>query len=1376
MRRNWVVPAGWVVAVLACQAAAVQADAPGQQARFSAYSIRNGLSQSSIPALIQDYHGFLWVGTWDGLNRYDGYEFRVYRPDPEQPGSLSDGLITSLALAPNGGLWIGTRHGGLNYYRRRDDRFIAFTTSEGPARLPSNRVDAVLSTNDGATWIGTDAGLVRMLGPMESPRTELMLPRRTLVLAEDREGSVWVGCDDGSLHRFRHGAVQEVPLGPDAQGAPIRAILADRPGETWVATHSTELFRIGPDDAVTRVRLELRDGAEPGRIRSLARDPDGGLWVGGLGIGLVYLNAAGIPQRTFRYTPLDRNALTNDDILSLLVDRERTLWVGTLTGGLNRLPLGPTGFTHYWHRPDTPLSLSHNTVTSFARAGDGTIFVGTDGGGINALDPGTGQFTPVQSSLHGVEGLARVWALEVDGADNLWAGTWGGGLLRRRSGAPDLEHVASVPGKIVTSIVADATSLWVGSADAGLARVGPDGQLQAHYLPRSGDPGTLPDLHVTALLPDRAGMVWVGTWSGGLASLDPVSGRFTSHRREPSAAGAPQDRIRTLVLAGDGTLWLGTAAGLARLHRDTQQVDHLGERHGLPAGTVYGIVEDRDQRLWLSTNSGIVRFDPVTLTTRQFTPEEGAQDYEFNGGAFLALPDGRALFGGINGFNLVDPSAIRPVRPPPDVVITDFLLFGRSVRPRHADGEEPVQVAASELQSIELGHRFNMLAFRFAAPLPVAPRQNRYVYRLDGFDNDWRVAGSDDRLAAYTNLAPGRYRLRVRATGADGLWSPGERTVDLRILPPWWLSKPAFTLYVVMALGAIAGVVQWRTYALRRHAAILHEQVRSRTRRLDEQKCLIEDQARHLAAALDTKEQLFARVSHEFRTPLTLILGPIERLLADEPRGRTAQWLRLMRRNAHRLLVLVDELLGLSRLSGERPLSLSPQRVAPVLRGAVAAFDSLAVRKQIHLEAGPVEDGWVNASPELLERIVTNLVSNAIKYTSAGGNVRVASKAECGLIRIVVKDDGPGIPLEAQAAVFEPFQRLAGDSAGSGIGLAVVRESALALGGSVSLDSGPGEGSEFTVSLPLCPTPRVATGVPDEDWPQSERMLLAAEAMAEDVAASRAGLLAGGDGMPVAGDDRPHVLIVEDSPDLRTLLLAALQPACRCTEASDGRAGIAIAFEEIPDLVISDVMMPGTDGFELTRILKSDARTSHVPVILLTALGDRSSRLHGLEEHADDYLVKPFDGEELRLRVRNLLEAHQILRQRAGNQVYRDVAPLTGAGGAQPELHSPRERLFLERLRGVVERFYANPGTSTADIAAAVAMSERQLQRKLRSLLNLSPGEYLREYRLQRAAAQLASGSPAGVVAFDCGFSSQSYFGSCFKARFGVTPGDYRPS
>lgn len=1363
------------LALLQLLAAVEIAAMPLEQARFMHLAIRDGLSQNSVTALVQDHHGFLWIGTWDGLNRYDGYEFRVYHPDVGQPGAISDGLITTLALAADGGLWVGTRHGGLNYLDRNTERFT--TLKAGPGELPSNYINDVLVTGDGATWVATDRGVTRISGPPEAAQYSLVLDTHAFVLAEGHDGTLWIGSSDGRLHALRNGAIDEVWLGlpaVDGDRAAIRAILADREGEVWIGTHSTELIRVRGDHVVTRYFFGGPDDQDPGRIRSLARDPDGGLWLGGLGTGLVYFDPLTDTRVTFREQPLDPHGLRHDDILALFVDREQALWIGTLSGGLNRVLLGATGFMHHRHQPGVADSLSHDTVTAFALSEDGTLWVGTDGGGINALDPQSGRFASTRVGEGAAEGLARVWALHVDPAGNLWAGTWGAGLSLRRRGETRFAAVDASPGRIITALAEYDGNLWVGSADSGLARLGPDGRLLDHYLPDDALRGVPDDFSVTALSIDDDGAVWIGTWSSGLARLDPDSGGLTVFRHDSQGGtGVPQNRIRALARGRDGTLWLGTGAGLAHYDEAHERIEYLGGRHGLPAGTVYGIVEDLDGRLWLSTNSGLLRHDPERATTRVFTPAEGVQEYEFNGGAFLALPDGKAAFGGINGFNIVDPAAVRLAQAPPKVVITDFLLFGRSMRPGDQEGEAGVPVAASEIESLELAHRYNMLGFRFAAPLPVAPRQLQYAYRLEGFDDDWRLAGGDDRLAVYTNLAPGHYRLRVRAAGADNAWSLEERTVDLRILPPWWRSTPAYVGYLLLALLSIVTLVQWRTYTLRRHAATLQEQVRSRTRRLVEQRQVIEEQASRLSEALETKERLFARVSHEFRTPLTLIVGPIETLLADEPRGRTAQWLRLMRRSARRLMSLVDQLLGLARLSGQEPLVLSPQPVGSVVRAAAAAFDSLAVRKGLTLEVGPVEDAWVNATPELVERIITNLVSNAIRFTPVGGRVRGSVRIEGDAVQISIADNGPGISPEEQETVFEPFHRLPGDALGTGLGLTVVREAAAALGGTVKLDSAPGQGSVFTVVLPTCTPPRAPAGA-SEDTPPTERMLLEADALAEQPLVEAGSRIGPAAALTGAGDERPHLLLVEDSADLRTLLRAALEPAHRCSEASDGATGISMALDAVPDLVISDVLMPGADGFELTRALKQDPRTSHVPVILLTALGDRSSRLQGLEEHADDYLVKPFDADELRLRVRNLLESRQIMRQRAGIQVYREGAQLPATGAAQPDLHSARERQFLERLRLSVDKRYHEPGTSTAEIARTVAMTERQLQRKLRSLLNLTPGEYLREYRLQKATEQLAMGSPASVVAFDCGFSSQSHFGSCFKARFGVTPGEYR--
>jgi signal transduction histidine kinase/CheY-like chemotaxis protein/streptogramin lyase len=1362
---------------LICWPGAARAEPALAQARFLELGIAEGLSQSSVTALAQDHHGFLWIGTWDGLNRYDGHEFRVYRPDPDQPGSLTDSVVSALAVAPDGGLWVGTRHGGLNYYDRAGDRFEAHPSGAGPGALPGQRIEAIVAARDGSVWVATDAGVTRLERRGSTTSSTVIRSGHAQALAEGLDGVIWIGGEDGALHRYRAGLLEEVPLHGHAPVAAIRAILTEPEGGAWAATESAVLLHVAANLSVRAVRVGAPDHGEPARLRSLARDSGGGLWIGGLGSGLVHFDPATGKHAVLRQRPDDVSARGRDDVLSLFADREGTLWVGTLSGGLHRLIPGNPGFTHFARQHGAPGDLSHDRVTAFAVDPAGGIWVGTDGGGLNRLDEPTGRFEVVPLADTGVPGLARIWALLVDRHGCLWVGTWGAGLWLREAGGHELRAVTSVSGEIVTALAEDDQGLWVGSADRGLARL--------HHEPgavpvrRVDAPEVMAATHVTALLAEGEGALWVGTWADGLARCPSDGGACRWLQGGPGTASAnPRHRIRALARDRHGTLWLGTASGLARLDHGADQLEFLRDRGGLPAGTVYGVVEDHEGQLWLSSNSGLARFDPGTGLTRHFTPGEGVQDYEFNGGAFLRLPDGRALFGGIHGFNLVDPSALRAAPVPARVVITDFSLFGRSMPPAGLGRESPLPVAASELVALELAHRQNMLAFRFAAPLAIAPRQQRFAYRLDGFDNDWRLAGADERTAVYTNLAPGRYRLRARAAGVDGRWSEEERVVTLRILPPWWRSASAWLAYLLLSVALVVAIVQWRTMALRRHARVLQQQVRARTQRLAEQHRLIEDQARHLGQALATKEQFFARVSHEFRTPLTLIVGPIETLLANEPDGRSAHWLRLMRRNARRLLTLVDQLLGLSRLAGPQPVQLHPLPLGMVVRTTVAAFDSLASTKGIRLSPGPVADGWVQATPELLERIVTNLVSNAIKYTPAGGEVSVDLRRDGDVLWLRVSDTGPGIRAEDQARIFEPFQRLAEDGQGSGIGLALVRESVQALGGQVTLASTPGEGATFCVRLPACAPPGNPVQASDELALPSERTLLAADLLADSPVASagrRDELESAHEeaAAPPAGE-RPQALVVEDNADLRTLLLAALQPEFSCLEASNGSEGIRLALEQVPDLVVSDVMMPGADGFEVVRILKNDPRTSHVPIILLTALGDRASRLQGLEERADDYLVKPFDALELKLRARNLVAAGEIIRQQAGLRVGRSDGSLADPGPLAPALLGPREQRFLERLRQAVLVQFADPATSTITLAAAVAMTDRQLQRKLRSLLNLTPGEYLREFRLQQAASLLAAGQAAGTVSHACGFSSQSHFGSCFKARFGVTPGEYR--
>jgi signal transduction histidine kinase/CheY-like chemotaxis protein/streptogramin lyase len=1335
-------------------------------ARFGHYGIAEGLSQSSVTALAQDPRGFLWVGTLDGLDRFDGYAFRHFRPDPDRDDALPDGSITALAAHPDGSVWVGTMNGGIARYDPGADAFTVLDEIAGSARAVAMLIDG-----DGGVWAGSDRGLAHST-PESSARLAFdeldQRPVSSLALAAD--GDVWVGRTDGSVEVFgSDGTPRSAALTPDAArpdlGA-LRAMTANPAGGMWVAGDGPRFALVDASGALQhRYALAPPGGAANVRLRSLATDREGRLWLGGLGLGIAVFDPRSGTTRYRRHAEFDRHSLSHDDVAALWRDETDTLWVGTLSGGLNALRLRETGFAHYQHRPGDPSSLTQNTVTSFADGLDGTVWVGTDGGGLNRMDLARGTFlrVPLHESESLVTGLSRVWSLHVDRAGGLWVGTWGAGLYRRAPRAARFEKVET-PGSIISVMLETDEGVWAGTS-AGLLLVGRDGTPRRRWLESR---------NVTALARAGGSMIWVGTWTAGLYLLDVDTGRvehFVRTRDDPSTL--PHDSVRALGTDRAGALWVGTRDGLARFVAETRRFHRFRGVADIPEGTIYGIEFDTRDRVWISTNAGLVRFEPAPMVARIFGPEDGVQDFEFNGGAHARLRDGRLLFGGLNGFNLIDPARIEVAPPPRPVQIVDVRLDNVSIVERNFRSRPRQPAAPMLLRSLQLRPHDTVVELHFVSPMPIAPVRTSYAFRLEGFDDDWHLAKADERVATYMNLAPGEYGFRVRARNADGLWSTSDRTLALQVLPPWWATGWAFAMYALLGIIGLVTVIQWRTHALRAHARELQTSVEERTAQLARQTRIIEEQARHLEQALATKERLFARVSHEFRTPLTLIVGPIDTLLADERRGRNAAWLRLMRRYARRLLALVDQLLGLATLSDESTPKLSPQPLAPVVRGTLAAFQSVAVARNVRLEAGRLDDAWVRATPELLERIVTNLVSNAVKYTRAGGRVHLSLRSEHGRVQLLVSDDGPGIQLEEQALIFEPFHRAGTDGQGTGLGLALVRECAEALGGSVALDSEPGRGSTFTVRLPPCREPVAGATQAGAAAELADRPALEAEVVGDALLAPDDHGLFGALADVLPAEDRPRILLVEDNADLRTLLLATLAPNYRCATARNGRLGIEAALEDPPDLVVSDVMMPEVDGYELTRALKSDDRTSHVPIILLTALGDRAARLHGLEERADDFVVKPFDMEDFLLRVRNLIESRQILRRRAGRLLYSEPAASVDPDSRPDDGLGPRERSFLGRLHAAALAGHADLSFGVRELAGRVAMSERQLQRKLRSLLGVTPAEYLRELRLQKSTVLLRKGEAPASVALGVGFSSQSHFGACFKARFGVTPGAY---
>ncbi|HSN72499.1 MAG TPA: two-component regulator propeller domain-containing protein, partial [Steroidobacteraceae bacterium] len=608
--------------------------------RFERFGIADGLSQSSVSAIARDARGFLWIGTREGLDRYDGYEFVTYRPIPDDPLSLTGGSVVAIATDAQGDLWIATTSGGVDRYDVENDVFEHHPLPDfGPGDGPGDLL-ALVASRTGTIWIGTSRGLLLLDPTSGKPAFEEVLAERVQALAEDRDGQMLVATGDGALLRLSTGGERVARW---ELGTPARALAVGAAGDIWAGLDSRDFVR------VTSAGIEafvLGADAAPGgaRIRDIAFDRGGHLWLAGLGMGVVRFDPVSGSTRVERLRPLDPFSLSNNDAVSLLIDSDDRLWVGTLNGGLNRASLAPTGFAHYWHQPDQAQTLSHPAVTSFAAADDGVLWIGTDGGGLNRLDLRSGTFDVERANREAAGSIPddRVWSLALDSRGALWVGTWGGGLATRSVDADAFASIDALPGRIVTSLRADHDSVWAGTADAGLAQLTLDGRLQRTFRHDPGDSRSLSADNVTVVHVDQRDRLWVGTWNAGLNRLDPDAPGFVRYRAGAMGTGGlPHDSVRGIAEQPDGTLWFATAGGVARLGPQARSFESVTAADGLPEGTIYAAVPDPQGHLWLTTNRGIVRYSPATGAVRVIGPGDGAQAYEFNGGASLALPDGR---------------------------------------------------------------------------------------------------------------------------------------------------------------------------------------------------------------------------------------------------------------------------------------------------------------------------------------------------------------------------------------------------------------------------------------------------------------------------------------------------------------------------------------------------------------------------------------------------------------------------------------------------------------------------------------------------------------------------------------------------------------
>ncbi|KAA0251826.1 MAG: histidine kinase [Acidobacteria bacterium] len=798
---------------------------------FERISGAQGLSQSIIEAIHQDRRGFLWFATEDGLNRWDGYRFTVFRSSVGDPRSLSYNDLKCVAEDASGALWIGTFEGGLNRFDPATGWATRYRNDPAdPASLPANTVRAVLVDRDGKVWVGTQGGGLSRLDPgtgrFDRFRHDPAVPEslagddvRALLL--DSCGVLWVGTWGGGLDRFDPQRRSFVHVGVDGgrpASAYVGALFEDRSGTLWAGTNGDGLL-VRDAERDRLVRHPRAGGVSSGVVRAVTEDHDGLLWVATDGGGLVRLDVRTGETEVFRHDPAAPRSLATDRTWSLLEDRSGVLWVGTYGGGLNRLDLGKKKFLHLRHDPRDPASLGHDIVWSFAEDEDGTVWVGTDSAGLQRWDRRRNAFRAYRHDPRDPASLSHdaVRCVLVDGAGELWVGTNGGGLdrLDRATGRfTHHRHDPSDPGSLahdeLRALYEDRHgTLWVGTYGGGLDRLDRATGRFVHHRNDPGDPKSLSNDFVRCVLEDRSGRLWVGTQGGGLNRLDRATGTFARWPADPAREDAlSSDFVFALHEDRDGALWIGTyGGGLNRLDPSTGRFSRFTTADGLSSDAVYGILEDERGRLWLGTNRGLTTFDPRERSHHVWDARDGLQSDEFNGGAYFRSARGEMFFGGINGFNAFFPADIEPSSRPAPVVLTGLLLFNQPVGVGpDASGRTLLSRFVGYADEVVLSHEDDVVSIEFAALHFAAPEKNGYAYRLDRFDRDWIAARADRRVATYTDLPPGSYLFRVKASNPDGVWGSGEARLRIVVTPPvwgtWWFRLGAALLVAAaVALG-----------------------------------------------------------------------------------------------------------------------------------------------------------------------------------------------------------------------------------------------------------------------------------------------------------------------------------------------------------------------------------------------------------------------------------------------------------------------------------------------------------------------------------------------------------------------------------------------
>lgn len=1374
--------------------------------RFEKPKIDGEIYGEGARAALVDRYGFLWFCTKNGLDRYDGYTTKRYLHDPDNAQSISGNLARAILEDKNGNLWIGTDKSGLNRFDPKSEIFTRYLQD----KLSEVKISHLYEDSFGMIWLSTlGSGLLQLnpetrdfiqyLPNKDDPNSLSHLKvRKVLEDQTSAEGNLWVATSNG-LDYFRRKQQSFVHYRPNEKDPSslshelVFDLFYDSNGSLWIGT-GVSLDQFTP---ATKKFLHYYPNKESASqvfngnsINAIHEDQFNNFWIGTITGGLKRFDRKKKYFYEYRHEPYNPYSLHFNLIKrhGLIEDSSGLLWILTETG-INYLNLLASPFKNYQSQHDNPDSLSGNHIWEIYESANKHLWFGTYDNGLNYFDEKNNRFIHYRHEPQNTSGISSnfIDSILVDRDQTLWVGTNNRGLNRLDKNDTEfqyyLETIGNNIGNILDLLEDHQGYIWIATT-SGLFKYDKRKDHFSQYLPDDNNPNSLAHPWVITLYEDDLERLWIGT-DGGLDLYDPENEKFTHFKHNPELENSlSSNKVRTIYQSNDDFLWIGTEdGGLNRLDVKNKHFRHYGQKDGLPSNYVAGVLEDEQGYLWISAESGLSRFDPKTETFRNFSPEDGLLNNSFQ--ISLKRSNGEIILGGSQGFTRFLPSEIIDSSQPPKIALTDFLIFNRSVpllssfssKSTHSEEHDSktqqtttenenyyLKQSINHSKQITLTYKESMFSFEFAALDYLSPNKNQYAYQLEGVDKDWITTPANKRFATYMNIPAGEYVFKVKGSNKDGVWNEEGRSLKVIILPPIWLTWWAKLIYVLLTVALLVGIYSYRTSSLRRRALALQHSVETRTLELSQEKNKVE-QLLHL------KNQEFANVSHEFRTPLTLILAPLAQVIKNlkpDNIDKNIESLGLVQRNGYRLLRMVDQLLNIESFQVNSVTQKQPIAFGETTRLITEAFHGKAKENHIEFSVNEIADINFDFTPDAFDKILLNLLSNAFKYTPVGGHVELSSKVvDNKELKVTVSDNGIGIPLDEQETIYERFSRTSKSKQeniqGAGIGLSLVKSLVEMHHGHISLNSEPNIGSCFDVSLPI-----VNPVSDNEVKKHTDKELIAQELMSIAYQASFSATKAD-DNIPNQ-EHQNKILIIEDNDDMREFIARSIEQNYQILTANDGEQGARIATEEVPDLIISDIMMPKLDGYQVTSQLRSQTTTNHIPIILLTAKNDKMSRLKGWRENADEYLTKPFDVDELNIRVKNLLDIRDILKKR-----YSGKITITEQNNKNVAINDAQklQNKFICSLNQVLQKFYTNNQIKIPEIASALAMSERQLFRKMKSSMDMTPKEYLRNYRLEKSKELLITGKNISSIAYEVGFSSQSHFSRCFKAYVGCVPTEY---